>query len=503
MVAPYNYLPQGQTPVQALTSGLQLGAQLAQSREAQEASRAQAELRRQQAEEIRRKVVEAEQARAARDAARSNFFKNPTPQTALEWGNTEPPAAFKEYAPFISQLTNEQAVKAATDSVRRWGLINSGRGQMVADEFLAEAEARRAAGNTQGADFSERQARLILEAPEVASTNFLTTATMTPQGRDILKAYTDAQPKTGAKAEGRTISSDADKIRAGIVDSQGKPLAGTFFQEPGKKPELVTGEKPPEKPDPGFSILSQEEAKARGLPTEGYTWQINRKTNDIGALVKPPQAAVQVNIPGQPTPPTPLETEIDKKFAPLAVDWMSGEKSLAASRINQLKAVTKILETKQNITNPVLGLTPDVVLSFVNPQSREARANAERVIQEGLRATLGAQFTQREGEAFLRRAYDPSASQADNLRRLKAVLTQMTEAAKDRDAMLKYVQGPGKGSLKGYTGRIPSMSDYYAAIEDKEAEQPAAAAAAAPAATPRSPTVDALLEKYKTKPGGR
>jgi hypothetical protein len=117
------------------------------------------------------------------------------------------------------------------------------------------------------------------------------------------------------------------------------------------------------------------------------------------------------------------------------------------------------------------------VLSFVNPGSREARANAERVIQEGLRATLGAQFTKVEGENFLARAYDPKAPQADNVRRLRSIVTQMEESAKDRESMMKYMQGPGKGSLQGYTGRVPTIDDFYAAIEVQTPAAPAAPAA--------------------------
>jgi hypothetical protein len=74
----------------------------------------------------------------------------------------------------------------------------------------------------------------------------------------------------------------------------------------------------------------------------------------------------------------------------------------------------------------------------------------------------------------------------------------MEESAKDRESMMKYMQGPGKGSLQGYTGRVPTIDDFYAAIE---VQTPAAPAA--PAATARSQAVDAALEKYRTRSGGR
>ena len=185
---------------------------------------------------------------------------------------------------------------------------------------------------------------------------------------------------------------------------------------------------------------------------------------------KPEGPLVEVKVPGQERPPTPYETERDKKFAPLAVEWMSGGRSTALSRVNQLSAVISTLDKKERVTGPVVGITPDVVNAFINPASREARANAERVIQEGLKAVLGAQFTQKEGEAFLARSYDPKAPAADNARRLRAIVNQMRAAARDRDAMLAYIEGPGQGTLRGYKGAVPTITDFYSAIDEKPPE---------------------------------
>jgi hypothetical protein len=61
------------------------------------------------------------------------------------------------------------------------------------------------------------------------------------------------------------------------------------------------------------------------------------------------------------------------------------------------------------------------------------------------------------------------------------------------------MQGPGKGSLQGYTGRVPTIDDFYAAIEVQTPAAPAAPAVD----TSRAQAVDAALQKYMTKPGGR
>lgn len=248
--------------------------------------------------------------------------------------------------------------------------------------------------------------------------------------------------------------------------------------------KLTAGEKPQELP-----------AEIRTMQTLGFPL-----TREGYEQFKKRDPLVKVDVGGE-AKPTAFQQELDKKFAPIAVDWLAGERAQASARINQLDAVIKTLDSKKRITGPVLGLTPDTVLAFVNPASREARANAERILQEGLRATLGAQFTKVEGENYLARAYDPKAPQEDNARRLRAVVTQMKESGKDREAMLKYVQGPGKGSLVGYTGRIPSIADFYAAIDEKPPEEapaasPAPAAPATPAGDGRQQYLDQVLRKY-------
>ena len=173
---------------------------------------------------------------------------------------------------------------------------------------------------------------------------------------------------------------------------------------------------------------------------------------------------------------------MDKKFAPLAVEWEAGERSLAVARIRQLRAVVDVLKTGKRITNPVLGITPDVVLSFVNPGSRQARANAERIIQEGTRAVLGAQYTQKEGDSVLARSYDISAPQTDNIARLESVIERMENAARDRQAMLDYMRGPGNGSLMGYKGRVPTGLLFDDEVNEKP---PASGQSGAPATSPR------------------
>lgn len=478
MVAPIDYsLPGVQSPATGFLQAAQVGANIAQVQTQREAMLAKAQ--------------EAQQAQERQDMINRRLaeIRAKPNRTIDDYAEVAPYMNQGQLAFLTQQFKSQSEVKQQNDLLflgETLSALRANKPDTAIARLRTQADAEEAISPQRAKAY--RDGAAMAEADPAAAELIIGPLLRALPGSDkILDALSKGE------GGGTTISAPADKIKAGLVDDQGKPLPGTFFAAPGKKPELVEGTKP----KAGFKVLSPAEAKARGLPTEGFTWQTNESTGEVSSLVKPPQAAVQVNLPGQPAPPTKLQEEMDKKFAPLAVDWMAGEKTQAASRINQLTAVANTLEKKgQRITGPVVGLTPNVVLAFVNPTSRESRANAERVIQEGLRATLGAQFTRQEGEAFLARSYDPLARPEDNLRRLNAIITQMRESAKDRDAMLKYIQGPGKGSLVGYTGRVPTIQDFYAAIEEPQASQ-------APGAAPTPQEVDAALRKYLPTRGGQ
>lgn len=458
MVQPIQYQIPGVSPdpFAGVLQGLRLGATL------QELDLARAA----QQQKLAQQQAQAEQQRQANEVM-SAYLAKPSGQRTLE--DTRglirflPAEQVKNLINIDSRLSEDQRRNQVLFAGQVGSALRLGNTDVALQMVRQRAEAETDPMKKQGFQIL---AQSIEKAPEAALETLRVSTTAL--GKDYEPA---AKAMFGAPAEqGRMIFTPEAKRAAGLVNDKGAPLPGTFFQEPGKEPKLITGEKPQEEP-PTIRTMRQ-----LGFPItpEGY-----KQFTERGP-------AVQVSVGGE-TKPTAFQQELDKKFAPIAVDWMAGEKSLAASRINQLDAVIKTLDSKKRITGPVLGLTPDIVLAFVNPASREARANAERVIQEGLRATLGAQFTKVEGENFLARAYDPKASQEDNARRLRAVVTQMKESAKDREAMLKYVEGPGKGSLVGFTGRVPTIADFYAAIDEQPPTQtPAASPAAPPGFGPRA-----------------
>jgi hypothetical protein len=486
MVQPFNYQLQSADPFAGVLQGLKLGATI----EEMQAARMQAEMKQQQA-----LAAQQRQQQIAQEYERFQALPNRTLEDVQRLSQFIPPEQTKVLLDIYKTKGTEQqdALKRTTGGILAALKNDKNRGVELIKQ---RAQLERNAGNVRDADAYDTYAKIAEINPDAVFTEVLT-SNAEVFGKDWVNSVLTA---TGAKGGAQVLSTPEAKRAAGLLDDQGKVLSGTYVSEPGKAPTLLQVK---EVPTDAVIVSSDDDKRRRGLVEKGvpipgvFAVEPGKAPKRIDKEGGP---LVNVNVPGQERLPTKLEEEIDKKFAPLAVEWMGGEKSRSASRINQLKAVTNVLESGKRITGPVVGLTPDVVLSFVNPGSREARATAERVIQDGMRATLGAQFTRVEGENFLARAYDPKALQADNVRRLRAIVTQMEESAKDRESMMKYMQGPGKGSLQGYTGRVPTIDDFYAAIE---VQTPAAPAAAPAVDTSRAQAVDAALQKYMTKPGGR
>jgi hypothetical protein len=157
----------------------------------------------------------------------------------------------------------------------------------------------------------------------------------------------------------------------------------------------------------------------------------------------------------------------DELFAQVAVDWKTGGGTDAIKQVSQLADVIDRIDAGESVSGGVQGVTPDIVRAFTNPNALDAQETVEEVVQRNLRVILGAQFTAKEGEQLIRRAFNPRLSPEVNRRRLQRLFTQMEIAAQQKQEMVSYFDS--NGTLSGYSGRQPSVSDFYTAIETEGA----------------------------------
>ena len=140
-------------------------------------------------------------------------------------------------------------------------------------------------------------------------------------------------------------------------------------------------------------------------------------------------------------------------------------------QLNQLTEVFNQIEGGENITGPIIGATPDALLAILNPNALNARERVEEVIQRNLREILGAQFTQREGEMLIARAFNPRLPDEVNAARLSALIQQMDAAARAKDEAAAYFNE--HGTLWRWQGTLPTINDFDAAIDAVGGDAPA------------------------------
>lgn len=142
-----------------------------------------------------------------------------------------------------------------------------------------------------------------------------------------------------------------------------------------------------------------------------------------------------------------------------------------------------MLEGGEKMTGPIVGRLPDIFRQSVAPKSIPAQQQVEQSIQKTLRQTLGAQFTEKEGERFLARGYDPRLSPAQNAKKLRDAISQLKQMADAKQKAAEYYET--HGTLAGFRGGVA----------------PAPAAPVAPAATGWTPEKQSRLEELRAKMG--
>jgi hypothetical protein len=168
-----------------------------------------------------------------------------------------------------------------------------------------------------------------------------------------------------------------------------------------------------------------------------------------------------VNVGGEKM--TPGWKKIDESFADEYVKWTGGTGADTAGNIAKLQDVLGKLESGEKLTGPIMGQLPDFLMAFLDPDAVGSREAVEGVVQRNLKAVLGAQFTEKEGEKLIKRAYNPTLDGKENARRLRVLVKQMNSALQSKNQMTTYFRE--NGTLMGYNGRVPLINDFWAALE--------------------------------------
>lgn len=151
-------------------------------------------------------------------------------------------------------------------------------------------------------------------------------------------------------------------------------------------------------------------------------------------------------------------TAATKKEAGKELVQGAGGETQAAASVGELRRIANVLEDPRvdTATGPLIGLMPKGMRDVLTPNGAALQDNAERIIQQNLKAVLGGQFTKEEAERFLQRSYNPRQSEAENANRLRTIATEIETISQNKAAALEWLKS--KGTLDGFVANLEKVA---------------------------------------------
>lgn len=141
----------------------------------------------------------------------------------------------------------------------------------------------------------------------------------------------------------------------------------------------------------------------------------------------------------------PFEEKTAIGFQEAAKDWNTGSKrKIAVDNLNVYKDAVNKLGSGATLTgttfekiNGILGLIglDDPMRAWFNPEGADLLENIRGVVFQGLRDTLGAQFTEKEGIRLVNATYNTSLSPRANVMRLKRLAKLLEDSIEYKDRL--------------------------------------------------------------------
>jgi len=148
----------------------------------------------------------------------------------------------------------------------------------------------------------------------------------------------------------------------------------------------------------------------------------------------------------------PGEKKLDEDFAKDYNEWTSSGKAQADKNLTKLREAAQTLQNENLVSGRLVGSLPNFLRT---EKSKVAEQSVREAAQAALKAVLGAQFTEKEGERIMRNAFDPTLSEAENLKKVTATIKELEERIANQNSKSRFFE-QNRGSLRGW--KTPSIS---------------------------------------------
>lgn len=179
------------------------------------------------------------------------------------------------------------------------------------------------------------------------------------------------------------------------------------------------------------------------------------KDNALGDELKRAQIQMYKASAGKPVAEkfTPGETARDQKFGREYTDWNTlGGYSAVETQLKILEEAKEALQKNGDLTGSLkAALIPSGGLqSAINPELAAIQQRVELVAQSGgVKKALGSQFTEKEAEAFIRKAFDKNLPPEENIAKIDNAIREVRAGALEKERASRYFEQ--NRSLRGYT----------------------------------------------------
>ncbi len=140
---------------------------------------------------------------------------------------------------------------------------------------------------------------------------------------------------------------------------------------------------------------------------------------------------------------------LDRTFAKEYDDWTSGGEAAVDKNLQRLKeakdALAKHKDDTFGTSGRITGRLPDFLRG---EEGLRIRQDVHAAAQGALKATLGAQFTEKEGERIMAASYDEKLSPAENIKKIDTAIKELATAKANKDSKVSHFEQ--NGTLAGF-----------------------------------------------------
>lgn len=136
-----------------------------------------------------------------------------------------------------------------------------------------------------------------------------------------------------------------------------------------------------------------------------------------------------------------------EKFAESAAEYSTKDRPILSDNLNKVKSAVSTINDAMKKGESLFGILPgnlpEAAGKVAYPKTYAVLADMRSAVQDTLRPTLGAQFTEKEGQRIMDLAIDPRLGEEENLRRAKRLQQLIDTKIKFSDAFYEHLRSGG------------------------------------------------------------